>query len=330
MHTPHVTFLMAAYNAGPYIQTAIMSAIAQVGVAVEVIVVDDGSTDDTVIKVLELIEHAPNVRLLQPGSRLGPSGARNAAIAQARGKWLAVLDADDIILPHRTQQLLDCAHQTGADLVADNLYRFYDGDPETVWPLLPDDEPYQSWRIKLSDWIGRNSMLGGEANLGYVKPMVKADFVRRHKVTYSTEVRIGEDYLFVLSLLVRGAQFSITSQPMYLYRVHSKSLSHQLDVGILHQLLSAQNKIASGLSTEELKSISSSFLHHQRSIYHAGNYENIKRHIRAKDWSSALNLLTGRPSVAIAIARIGLNAIKRKYRIWWFTSARQWFRPARR
>jgi succinoglycan biosynthesis protein ExoO len=322
MKTPHVSFLMAAYNAGPFIQTAILSAISQSGVEVEVIVVDDGSTDDTVLKVRELMQRASNVRLLQPGSGLGPSGARNAAIDQARGEWLAVLDADDILLPHRTLQLLEHARETGAAVIADNLYRFYDGDPGTVWPLLPDDEPHQLSTINLAEWISRNSMLGGETNLGFLKPMAKADFIRCNRIKYRTDLRIGEDYVFILQCLAKGAHFTVFSEPMYLYRVHAGSLSRRLDCEALQRLLAAQNGIIAGLPLEACNSISGAFFRSQRNIFMLTYYESLKAHISAKNWTAAIGLAISRPSVIVAVTLLAWNAAKRKFRIWRSTSIR--------
>ncbi|TIL77371.1 MAG: glycosyltransferase family 2 protein, partial [Mesorhizobium sp.] len=81
------------------IERAIASAIAQRGVSVEVIVVDDQSRDRT----LDLAQSYPEdiVRVVALEQNRGPGGARNVGLELARGRWVAVLDSDDAVYPGR-------------------------------------------------------------------------------------------------------------------------------------------------------------------------------------------------------------------------------------
>lgn len=91
--TPLVSIVMPAWNAAPFIGDALASARAQGTADVEMFVVDDGSTDGTA----DIAQRAwPGVRLLRSGPRGGPAVARNAALRQARGEFVAFLDADDL------------------------------------------------------------------------------------------------------------------------------------------------------------------------------------------------------------------------------------------
>ena len=99
----HVSTIIPAYNAGKYIQEAIESALAQTYRDLEVIVVDDGSTDDT-RRILD--EFAGRVTVLRQENQ-GRAAACNAGAAMARGEWIAFLDADDIWLPTKTQSQLE-------------------------------------------------------------------------------------------------------------------------------------------------------------------------------------------------------------------------------
>src|SRR5262245_2837185 len=123
---PDVSFIVAAYNVAPYIEAAVASALVQTGVSVEVIVVDDASSDETASKAAAMAMNDPRVRLIRRETRGGPSAARNAAMDAAAGSWLAILDADDLITPERTTRLLELATATAADIVADNFERMTD------------------------------------------------------------------------------------------------------------------------------------------------------------------------------------------------------------
>ena len=94
---PRFSVVTPAYNTNAYVATAIRSVQLQTWPDFEVIVVDDGSTDDTASQVLAFSDD-PRVRLIRQGNA-GPSAARNTAIAAARGEYVCMLDSDDLWVP---------------------------------------------------------------------------------------------------------------------------------------------------------------------------------------------------------------------------------------
>lgn len=116
---PDVTFVVAAYNSADTIMRVIESALSQEGVTVEVIVVDDCSTDATPALVAAIRDL--RVRLIALDRNRGPGGARNAGIGAARGKWIAVLDSDDTVRPDRLRRMIERADSAGAQIAVDNI-----------------------------------------------------------------------------------------------------------------------------------------------------------------------------------------------------------------
>ena len=104
---PLVSVILPTYNRARVLPRAIASVLAQTFRDLELIVVDDGSTDDTAAVVAAI----PDSRLRYlPGTvNLGDSGARNRGAAQARGKWLAFQDSDDEWVPNNLEHQLACA-----------------------------------------------------------------------------------------------------------------------------------------------------------------------------------------------------------------------------
>src|SRR5690348_3025712 len=98
----NISVIIPAYNAANCIQRAIDSALAQTLPPREVIVVDDGSTDETPRLV---VSYGERVHLIQQ-SNAGPGAARNRAVRASRGEWLAMLDADDSWLPQKLERQL--------------------------------------------------------------------------------------------------------------------------------------------------------------------------------------------------------------------------------
>jgi len=97
MTAPTVTAAITTYNRGPYLIEAIESALAQIAVDLEVIVVDDGSTDETPRLIEPYLNHIDYVRQ----ENAGRAAARNAAIRRARGTYVAFLDSDDLWFPDK-------------------------------------------------------------------------------------------------------------------------------------------------------------------------------------------------------------------------------------
>jgi glycosyltransferase involved in cell wall biosynthesis len=106
MSSPKVSVIVPAYNSGDLVRRAIESACAQTYEDYEVIVVDDGSTDDTWDAIQRAAEARPKVRAIR-AAHAGLAAARNRAIAEMRGEWIALLDADDVWLPEKLQRCMD-------------------------------------------------------------------------------------------------------------------------------------------------------------------------------------------------------------------------------
>lgn len=98
-HEPTVSVVIPSYNYGRYVTEAIDCALAQTHRPLEVIVVDDGSTDDTRARLAPYLDR---IRYVHQENR-GLSAARNTGIRQARGEWIALLDADDLWHPRKTE-----------------------------------------------------------------------------------------------------------------------------------------------------------------------------------------------------------------------------------
>lgn len=103
--TPTVSVIVPAYNAAHTVDRALRSVLAQSYRDLELIVVDDGSRDDTAARVAAMAD--PRVRLLRLERNGGESRAMNAGIAAARGRYIAFQDADDEWLPGKLQRQVD-------------------------------------------------------------------------------------------------------------------------------------------------------------------------------------------------------------------------------
>jgi succinoglycan biosynthesis protein ExoO len=114
-----VSVITAVWNGQHTINRAMMTALSQTGVPIELIVADDASTEATGSVVKSLDDQ--RIRYLQLPANGGSAAARNAAIDAARGNWIAILDADDMLLADRPSQLVTVASKNRLEIVTDDI-----------------------------------------------------------------------------------------------------------------------------------------------------------------------------------------------------------------
>lgn len=138
--TLDLTIIVPAYNAQDYIDDCLLSITQQKGVpSLEIIVIDDGSTDDTRNKVMKWSERDSRIRLISQTNR-GHSGARNTGILNARGKTIAFVDSDDMLAQGHIERLLSQLHcHPEADFVS-GCYSLMSDKGE----VLGQGEPYRT------------------------------------------------------------------------------------------------------------------------------------------------------------------------------------------
>lgn len=120
---PEVSIIIPAYNAAEYLPQTLESICSQDYDNFEVIVVDDGSTDSTAACASRAAAADTRIRVFSiPNS--GVCVARNHGLDEARGRWVAFVDADDILLPGALRILVDAAETTGARLVIADIVKF--------------------------------------------------------------------------------------------------------------------------------------------------------------------------------------------------------------
>ncbi len=137
-----VSVILPAYNAAGTVEAAVRSVAQQTYPPLEILVVDDGSTDETVV-VVERLNH-PLVKLIQLPENCGPSAARNAALDAARGNVIAYLDADDRWHPEKLARCL-----AAWDAQPDAVLLYHDRIAGPFPPLSTRPVRHQTWRALL-------------------------------------------------------------------------------------------------------------------------------------------------------------------------------------
>jgi succinoglycan biosynthesis protein ExoU len=229
-----VCVIIAARNASATIARAIRSALREPQVT-EVVVVDDGSSDETAAAACEADDLSGRLRLMILEKNRGPAAARNHAIARSTAPLIAVLDADDFFLPGRFDTLLA---GDDWDFIADNIV-FVDAQSGPTEPDVPDfaAEPrFLDLETFIEGNISRRGAPRGE--IGFLKPVMRRSFLDEHGLRYREELRLGEDFELYARALLKGARYKILNSCGYgaVVRPDSQSGNHRtLDLRRLYE-----------------------------------------------------------------------------------------------
>jgi glycosyltransferase involved in cell wall biosynthesis len=148
MSRPTVSVIIPSYNAGPWLAATLESVLAQTWPALEIIVVDDGSTDDS-RRVAQGFT-GRGVRLVEQPNR-GASAARNHGLQHAHGDFIQFLDADDLLAPDKLERQVQALSAAGDEIAAGPWGRFTDSPAAAVF--VPED----NWRDSDPvDWLVLN------------------------------------------------------------------------------------------------------------------------------------------------------------------------------
>lgn len=310
MDRPLVTIILPTYNAAADVDRAVHSALGQSWRELEVIVVDDASSDGTVAVVEAWCRRDPRVRLIRQGVNGGPARARNAALAAGSDTWIALLDADDAFAPERLERLLEAAARTGADLVADNL-RLLDGITGralgSAWPPAEGAEP----RVLCAAEFVRRNLFGQPGfALGYLKPVMRRALLDRHGIRYRDDVRIGEDYHLYLDCLLAGARFVLVPEAMYDYQLSPNSISRRLPEADIARLAELNRRLIAdaGAAGDVLAAL----CERQDTIERMLGHTRFVNLLKDRAWLQAARLLLAHPAVLPLVARYGRESVLKR------------------
>ncbi|AZO72118.1 MULTISPECIES: glycosyltransferase family 2 protein [unclassified Mesorhizobium] len=274
---PDVSFVIAAYNAEATLDRAIASAMAQRDVAIEIIVVDDRSRDRT----LDIARAYPEdiVKVVALPANRGPGGARNAGLDLARGRWVAVLDSDDAILPGRLAAMIARAEKAGAEIAVDNVQVVReDGTPDDI--MFPTSYLEELAEISLADYIAGNVVFESRFNLGYLKPIFRRGFLDENRLRYDEDLRIGEDYILLASALAKGGRCVVEPTVGYVYHIRTGSISRVLELHHVEAMAKADAAFAAAHFMDD--GAKAAFARRGRSLRKAASFLSLVQHIKAR------------------------------------------------
>ncbi len=227
-----VSIIVPVYNAEKELRYCVQSILQQSYKQIDVILVNDGSTDTSGEICNELAAKHYQISVIHQQNK-GPSSARNTGISKASGHFIQFVDADDYVHPTMTEKLVECA-LLDTDLVLCGYHTLLRGKKPVTIPHVPEMEGKFSKSAFLQHFgaLYREILLPSPCNKLYV-----LSIIREHTIRFDETISMGEDLLFNLDYLQVCSSVYILADPLYTYVSHGNT---SLSRGYIDEFYSKQ------------------------------------------------------------------------------------------
>ena len=206
---PFVSVIVPVYNSAPTLRRCLESVLGQTFEDYEIVVVDDGSSDDSRLIAQEYQRRHPLTITVLSQSNQGAGAARNLAIGHSRGEYITFLDSDDYFEKDYLEVMSRIAQEQHADLVLCGHERINMATGEVEYRMVPRDCEWAPFKF-----------------VAIAGKMCRLDLVKHTKAAFGG-LSIGEDILFSVRLLSARPRIGITSYAGYKYTLNPASVSSE-------------------------------------------------------------------------------------------------------
>ncbi len=212
-----VSVIVPIYNVKEYLSRCIESLVKQTYSAVEIILVDDCSTDGSVKIAEEYVHRYPDrCKLIKRKQNGGLSAARNSGIKAALGNWLTFVDSDDWVTCDYVQTLIETATIHSADIVLSSIYYYYTGTN------VKEVSPFGN----LTNDSSKEEIVALSRSYACTRLFHKNLFID-NKIWFPEKIRRAEDMATIIPIMTYAKKISIVKKPMYYYYQRTNSISNQ-------------------------------------------------------------------------------------------------------
>jgi len=221
-----VSVIMPVYNAYDYLRPAMDSVIDQTLKEIEIICIDDGSTDHS-LDIIKSYQAADERIRIVTENNAGVSIARNKGIIRARGEYIIFLDADDFFEPDLLEKLYQIAKKDDLD-IAVSKFDFYNNKASKFTPQI--DEPHGNI-FSPGAVVSKNEYPDYilQSTTGYIwNKMFKASFIKDKELTFAPELYVFEDVHFVCNALSLAERVGRIDDVLVHHRIYSDQSRNKL------------------------------------------------------------------------------------------------------
>ncbi len=227
-----VSVIIPLYNSEKYIEKTLNSVLSQTYEDIEIIVIDDGSTDKGGDIAKGFAENDSRIQYFKIENG-GPGNARNVGMSKATGEYIGFCDGDDIIQPDMLSKLVFYIEKADADIALCDI--FSERDNACFGFPWEDGRAFYGEEIQqrlMASMIGNESDNSTAAPLwgSVVRCLFKKDIIEKNKLKLPTEIHFAEDLVFTLNYLKLSKGAVICNEPLYYYVCNESSIMNSFFV----------------------------------------------------------------------------------------------------
>ncbi|EKF34145.1 glycosyltransferase family 2 protein [Bacillus xiamenensis] len=225
---PAISLLVAVYNTSQYVEQCLQSIADQSFSNIEVILINDGSTDHSGELLEAFAARDERFRVIHQANQ-GLGAVRNRGIEEAKGTYLAFIDSDDMLAPHYCEALYEKAEMTGADLVVSEYWIQFEQSNRTIPTTLLAHQKAE--RASLIESLLHGDITGFSWNKLY-----RRAFIEEHQIRFPLrgELENIEDQYVTLRCFSLSRVMAFVHEPLYYYRVHRSSIVQRYQKQYFH------------------------------------------------------------------------------------------------
>lgn len=259
-----VSVIIPVYNCENYLSSCIESVMSQSYKNIELILVDDGSTDQSTKMCDELSKSDNRIKTIHQQNS-GPAAARNRGIDMASGEYIFFLDSDDIIDRESIEILVDAYREHNPDLVMSNFNKL-----EHNGQYIEQKVSFDTDNIAFT---GQTKELNNRDMVGFVRHFLKypsnhlisycwarlykTSIIKKTKLRANADMRLFEDFVFNLDYLQNVNKTIFVNRSLYTYCLHSGHISASMSIvnakSLLHDMTIFRSKTSDYLQSADIK-----------------------------------------------------------------------------
>lgn len=243
IESPLVSIIIPVYNCEKHVEEAILSALHQTYRNIEIIVVNDGSTDNS-LRIIENLQRQENRIICINTPNQGPDSARKTGIEKASGKYIQFLDADDTLISDAIERLTDRAEETDADIVFAPFFFCYSDKEPVLSANIPSTE--------ITNVAYYRAILNEKAYWSVWSNFQKRSLYQNPIETVAA-ISLGEDAILMTQLIFYANKIVSVTDPILNYNRHEASMTYKISHSQYLQFRTYRNWIKNYLEKIGLK-----------------------------------------------------------------------------
>lgn len=222
---PLISIIIPIYNVAPYLERCIDSIIKQTYMNLEIILVDDGSTDGSSEICDQFQKQDARIKVIHKVNG-GLVSARKAGIAEAHGKYAAYVDSDDWIERDMYHHLVTLMLQNNADIVTSGLYRDYSNNMVEEFDHLPEGvyDPERITNEILPIFMYTGKFYEAGINIHIYNKLFERKLLLKHQLRVEDAIRVGEDAALVYPYILDANKIVVVHKCFYHYCIRQNSI----------------------------------------------------------------------------------------------------------